>query len=95
MESGASGDIGPVSRDLPSIQLIVSPLHYHSDHDMATDVPEAGLEAVARSYAKIIDDANRLTRAEIKGQIPGCVGRAGRRPLYGPEALACSERQIA
>lgn len=71
MESGASGDMGPVSRDLPSIQLIVSPLYYHSDHDRPVDVPDAGLEAAARAYAKIIDDVNRLTRAEIKGDAPG------------------------
>ena len=65
METGASGDMGSVSRDLPSIQLIVSPMFYHSDHDTPDTVPAQGLAASARAYAKIIDDVNRLERAAL------------------------------
>ena len=32
---------------------------------MASDVPEAGLERVARAYARIIDEVNKLSRAEV------------------------------
>jgi len=71
MEPGASGDMGPIGRVVPSIQLITSPFYYHSDHDRASDVPEAGLERVARAYAKIIDQANAMQRAELRGQVTG------------------------
>lgn len=65
METGASGDMGSVSRDVPSIQLIVSPIFYHSDHGTPDTVPAQGLAASARAYAKIIDDVNRLDRSAI------------------------------
>jgi hypothetical protein len=65
MEPGASGDMGPIGRVVPSVQLITSPFYYHSDHDRASDVPEAGLERVARAYARIIDGVNKLTRANL------------------------------
>ena len=70
MEPGASGDMGPIGRVVPSIQLITSPFYYHSDHDRASDVPEAGLERVARAYAKIVDQVNTLQRAELQGEVP-------------------------
>jgi hypothetical protein len=68
--------MGPIGRVVPSIQLITSPFYYHSDHDRASDVPEAGLERVARAYAKIIDQVNTLQRAELKGEVPAT--RSGR-----------------
>jgi len=74
MEPGASGDMGPIGRVVPSIQLITSPFYYHSDHDRASDVPEAGLERVARAYAKIVDQVNTLQRAELKGEVRPATG---------------------
>ena len=68
MEPTASGDMGPVGRVIPSIQLITSPFYYHSDHDRASDVPEVGLERVARAYARIIDQVNMLERAALVGR---------------------------
>jgi hypothetical protein len=65
MEPNASGDMGHVSRDAPSIQMIESPNFYHSDHDRPDIVPASGLEAVARAFAKIIDQVNRLDRRDI------------------------------
>lgn len=65
MEPNASGDMGHVSRDAPSIQLIESPNFYHSDHDRPEVVPASGLEAVARAFAKIVDRVNELDRADI------------------------------
>jgi hypothetical protein len=76
MEPGASGDMGPIGRVVPSVQLITSPFYYHSDHDRASDVPEAGLERVARAYAKIIDEVNTMTRADLApAPIPSTAGR--------------------
>ena len=65
MEPNASGDMGQVSRDAPSMQLIESPNFYHSDHDRPDVVPASGLEAVARAFAKIVDRVNRLDRRDI------------------------------
>ena len=65
MEPNASGDMGHVSKDAPSIQLIESPNFYHSDHDRPEVVPSAGLEAVARAFAKIVDQVNRIDRKDI------------------------------
>jgi peptidase M28-like protein len=76
MEPGASGDMGPIGRVVPSIQLITSPYYYHSDHDRASDVPEAGLERVARAYARIIDQSSAMDRAALKGEVPST--RSGR-----------------
>jgi hypothetical protein len=66
MEPAASGDMGSVSRDLPSVQLIVSPLYYHSDHDTPDTVPAPGLAASARAYAKLIDRVNTMDREALK-----------------------------
>ncbi len=44
----------------PSVQLIRSPEHKHTDGDILELVPGVGVEAVARSYAKIIDEVNKL-----------------------------------
>jgi Peptidase family M28 len=76
MEPGASGDMGPIGRVVPSIQLITSPYYYHSDHDRASDIPEAGLERVARAYAKIVDQVNALDRAALHGDV--AASRSGR-----------------
>jgi hypothetical protein len=64
------GGIVPLSRDMASIQLIVSPVYYSSDHDRADVVPAAGLESVTRAYARIIDQANTLSRAELQPVAP-------------------------
>ena len=44
----------------PSVQLIRSPEHKHTDGDILELVPGVGVEAVARSYAKILDEVNKL-----------------------------------
>ena len=66
MEDRAAGEMGSVARDLPSIQIIRSPEIKHTDQDIPAWVPEAGLEAVARAYAKIIDKVNMLDRAQLQ-----------------------------
>ena len=66
MEDRAAGEMGSVARDLPSIQIIRSPEIKHTDQDIPEWVPEAGLEAVARAYARIVDDVNELDRAALQ-----------------------------
>ena len=66
MEDRAAGEMGSVARDLPSIQIIRSPEIKHTDQDIPDWVPEAGLEAVARAYAKVIDEVNQLDRAALQ-----------------------------
>jgi len=42
---------------------------YHTDAEAADTVPASGIEAVTRAYAKIIDDVNRLSIAELRGPV--------------------------
>jgi len=65
MENGASGEMGAVAPFLPSVQIIESPEIKHTDDDLPEGVPAAGLEAISRSYAKIIDEANKLDRSQL------------------------------
>jgi hypothetical protein len=66
MHPSASGEIGSIDEEAPSIQLIRSPEHKHSDLDIPDLVPSVGLEAVARAFAKIIDGVNGLSLAELQ-----------------------------
>jgi hypothetical protein len=65
MDSNASGDMGAIDRDVPTIQLIESAVYYHTDRDTPQVVPAPGLEAVARAYAKIIDQVNTIDRSQL------------------------------
>jgi hypothetical protein len=47
------------------IQVITSPEIKHTEQDTPEWVPAAGLEQIARAYAKIIDAANTLDRAAL------------------------------
>ncbi len=67
MEPNASGDMGNVSTDAPSVQMIESPVFYHTDGDQLDVVPAAGLEGVGRAYAKLVDEVNRLERKDLIG----------------------------
>jgi hypothetical protein len=65
MDNGASGEIGGVARDAPSIQVITSPEVKHTEEDGIDWVPANGLEQVGRAYARIIDEVNKLDRRQI------------------------------
>ena len=65
MDGRATGEMMAIDKDAPSVQLIRSPEHKHTDGDIPELVPAAGLEAVARAYAKIIDAVNQLEIAEL------------------------------
>ena len=57
--------MGASARLAPSIQLIRSPESKHTDAGIRAFVPAAGLEAVGRAYAMIIDGANKLERQDL------------------------------
>jgi hypothetical protein len=65
MDQTTTGDMSHIDRDAPSVQLIESALFYHTDHDRPDYVPAPGIEAVARAYAKIIDEVNTMTRSAL------------------------------
>jgi hypothetical protein len=70
MDASTTGDMSSIDRDVPSIQLIESAMYYHTDHDTPQVVPAAGLEAVARGYAKIIDQVNTMDRSQLMPSPP-------------------------
>lgn len=65
MDPGASGEMGWLARDAPSIQVITSPEIKHTEQELLEWIPAVGLEQVARAYAKIIDRVNTLDRKDI------------------------------
>ena len=65
MDPGASGEMGTVARDVPSMQVITSPEIKHTEQDTPEWVPSSGLEEIARAYAKIIDEVNKLDRKQL------------------------------
>jgi hypothetical protein len=60
MDGRATGEMMAIDKEAPSVQLIRSPEHKHTDGDIPALVPAAGIEAVARAFAKIIDEVNTL-----------------------------------
>ena len=68
MDPGASGEMGSIARDAPSMQVITSPEVKHTEEDTEEWVPAVGLEQIARAYARIIDEVNKLDRRDV---LPG------------------------
>ena len=66
LDTGASGEMGAVARDVASIQVITSPEIKHTEQDTAEWVPAVGLEQIGRAYARIIDGANALELSAIQ-----------------------------
>jgi hypothetical protein len=66
MDPGASGEMGGMARDVPSLQVITSPEIKHTEEDTPDWVPASGLEQIARAYAKIIDAANTMDRKALQ-----------------------------
>ena len=66
MDGRATGEMMAIDKEAPSVQLIRSPEHKHTDGDIPELVPAAGLEAVARAFAKIIDEVNTIDLAKLQ-----------------------------
>jgi hypothetical protein len=70
MDPGASGEMGSLARDVATMQVITSPEIKHTEQDTPEWVPAVGLEQIARAYAKIIDELNKLDRKQIQPSQP-------------------------
>ena len=66
MDGRATGEMMAIDKEAPSVQLIRSPEHKHTDGDILELVPGVGVEAVARSFAKIIDEVNKLNIDQLR-----------------------------
>jgi hypothetical protein len=66
MEERCCGDSIAIQTDVPNVVLMESPVYYHTDRDTPDIVPAHGLEAVARAYAKLIDEVNTMTLQETR-----------------------------
>ena len=77
MDPTATGEMGAIFKLTPSLQLIRSPENKHTDADIPEYVPAAGLEAVGRAYAKIIDEANKLDIKTLGVAAPAKTSAAG------------------
>jgi peptidase M28-like protein len=64
-EARPGGELGVVFTDAPSVHIIDHAI-YHTDLDTPALVPEPGLEAAVRAFAKIIDQVNRLDLDAIR-----------------------------
>ena len=69
------GGIGAFAREVTSIQLLDSPVFHSAAGDRDDVVPPAGLESVARAYAKIIDQTGNMTRAQLQQTPPAPASR--------------------
>lgn len=66
-ETRPGGELGVVYTDAPSFHIIDHAI-YHTDLDRAELVPEPGLEAAVRAFAKIIDEVNTVDVAALRAQ---------------------------
>ena len=76
MDPGASGEAGSLARDAPMMQVITSPEIKHTEQDTPEWVPSAGLEQIARAYARIIDEVNKLDRKDLMPAQPAATQAA-------------------
>ena len=65
-ERSAAGEIGRIQNLAPSMQLIDTGLYWHSDRETPDIIPEAGLAATTRAYAKIIADLNAVDLKDLQ-----------------------------
>jgi hypothetical protein len=68
-EAGAGGELSVLDTDAPSVHII-DHTFYHTDMDVPALVPAHGMESVARAYAKIIDQVNKVDLAVLRQGIP-------------------------
>ena len=78
MEPGASGEMGRMARDVPSMQVITSPEIKHTEQDTPDWIPAVGLEQIGRAYARIIDGVNQFDREDLEpASVPSAQGGVG------------------
>ena len=62
---GLGGEISRIETLVPSVNLMHAGVLLHSNAETAETIPAAGLAATARAYARIIDEANRLSLSAL------------------------------
>lgn len=68
-EQRAGGSLGPLTSFAPSFHIIDHVI-YHTTLDTPELVPAVGLAASERAFLKIIDEANTMSAAELRGDAP-------------------------
>jgi len=69
-DANAGGALAAIRNDAPSFMFNDASIYYHTTADTSAVVPMPGLEASARTFASIIDQANRLSRDELAKHKP-------------------------
>lgn len=69
-DANAGGALAAIRNDAPSFMFNDASTYYHTTADTSAVVPMPGLEASARTFASIIDQANRLSRDELAKHKP-------------------------
>jgi hypothetical protein len=64
-EVHGAGALSKIYKDAPSVFFYDLGILDHSSGDIPDRVPAPGLESVARAYAKIIDEVNKLDRTDV------------------------------
>ena len=65
-QGGPSGEFSRVRNLVPSLGLMHAWALLHTDAETAASIPAAGLAAVTRAYAKIIDEVNKVDVADLR-----------------------------
>ena len=88
MDPGASGEMGSIARDAPSMQVITSPEVKHTEQDTEEWVPAVGPRA---DRARLREDHRRGEQAGSQGRcLPGC--DRSERLFRGAGQVACPRR---
>ena len=61
-----AGECGGFSRFLPCVATSEFYHYFHSEHETPETVPWTGLETTTRSYARIIDEVNKLELSDLQ-----------------------------
>lgn len=61
-----AGDLGAFFRGVPGVATSEFHHYFHTDQETPEAVPWTGLEASTRSYAKIIDEVNKLPLSDLQ-----------------------------
>jgi hypothetical protein len=64
-DANAGGAMAAIRNDAPSFMFNDASTYYHTTADTSAVVPMPGLEASARAFASIIDQANKLSRQDL------------------------------
>jgi Zn-dependent M28 family amino/carboxypeptidase len=67
-QGGPSGEFSRIRNLVPSVGLMHAWPLLHTDAETSASIPAAGLEAVTRAYARIIDEVNTADLADLMAE---------------------------